>query len=71
MNEMIVPLGVMVATMGTLIGLLLAFRKWHAMRERMIAEMFPDESAPVQVLRQPDSKRPSPPHGDQPTDIAA
>jgi hypothetical protein len=71
MGEMIVPLGVMVATFGTLIGLLIAFRKWLAIRERMIAEMFPDTSAPVQALRQPEPKRSSPSQTNEPTEIAA
>ena len=71
MSEMIVPLGVMVATFGTLIGLLIAFRKWLAIRERMIAEMFPDTSAPVQALRQPEPKRSSSPQRGEPTEIAA
>ena len=59
MSEMSVPLGVMVATFGTLIGLLIVFRKWLAIRERMIAVMFPDISAPMQALRQPESKHSS------------
>jgi hypothetical protein len=71
MGEMVVPLGVIVATFGTLIGLLIVFRKWLAIRERMIAEMFPDTSAPVQTLRQPEPKRSGPPQSGAPAQIAA
>lgn len=58
MSEMTVPLGVMLATIGTSVGLLLA-------------EMFPATSEPVQALRQLEPKRPSQPQSNEPTEIAA
>jgi hypothetical protein len=71
MGEMVVVLGVIVATFGTLVGLLIAFRKWLAIRERIIAEMFPDESAPVEALKRAESLRPRPAQKGESTGIAA
>jgi hypothetical protein len=47
MSELVLVFGVIVATFGTLIGLLVVFRKWMLLRERIERETASEAEPPA------------------------